>query len=285
MLGRYGETLVVDWGLAKAIGKLRATGSPRAEFDPDETRPILPPSGESAAPTQSTVGTPNYMSPEQARNDEIGPATDIFSLGSTLYYLLCGRAPYVVECEDRRERQLKTLALARACEFSPPREVAQNIPPALDAICLKAMRKDPGERYESAQALADDIECWLGDEPVSAYNDPWIDRFVRVLRRHRTMAAGIAAILVTALIATSVIAVIVKRNHSREIEANEQLAESNNRLDESNARLTSTNRKLAIARERAEEDLETARALSFELIDHAEGTLRRHRAWRLCDRH
>ena len=213
MLGRYGETLVLDWGLAKAVGS-------QAEHDPEATLPLLPQSGDSAAPTRGTIGTPSYMSPEQARNDELGPATDVFSLGATLYFLLCGRAPYVVHQNDPEKRAQQILKLARHCEFPVPNEIDRQVPLPLNAICLKAMHKEPKERFSTAQGLASDIERWLADEPVSAYRDPFIDRFARAIRRHRAATAGISAILVTALIASSVITAIVQRNHQREVKAN-----------------------------------------------------------------
>ncbi|HEV3083952.1 MAG TPA: serine/threonine-protein kinase, partial [Gemmataceae bacterium] len=88
MLGKYGETLVVDWGLAKPLG----SSQPSEEF----AERTLRPTGTGATPTQGAVGTPAYMSPEQVlgRPDQVGPASDVYSLGATLYQLLTGQAPY-----------------------------------------------------------------------------------------------------------------------------------------------------------------------------------------------
>src|SRR5262249_3327619 len=96
MLGKFGETLVVDWGLAKAVG--RATGV-RPPNESSDERTLIPHSGDSSSETQTgeALGTPAYMSPEQAsgRIDELGFATDIYSLGATLYTLLTGSPPFI----------------------------------------------------------------------------------------------------------------------------------------------------------------------------------------------
>jgi serine/threonine protein kinase len=162
MLGRYGETLVVDWGLAKAIGRSAGDGA--------ATEGPLRPSSDGAWATLvgTAVGTPVYMSPEQAdgRLDEFGPASDVYSLGVTLYEVLTGRQPFEGDgVED-------VLAQVRRGAFAPPRQVLPAVPRPLEAVCLKAMAQEPADRYASAQALAVDIEHWLADEPVKAWREP-----------------------------------------------------------------------------------------------------------------
>src|SRR5689334_1903404 len=108
------------------------------------------------------------MPPEQAagRLEELGPPSDVYSLGATLYCLLTGQAPF--QGGDRGE----VLRRAQRGEFPPPRQVKREVPAALDAVCLKAMRLRPQDRYATARALADDVEHWLADEPVSAWREP-----------------------------------------------------------------------------------------------------------------
>jgi tetratricopeptide (TPR) repeat protein len=191
MLGDYGETLVVDWGLAKAVGRhlesAPATGTERT---------LRPESGSDVQPTAmgSLQGTPAYMPPEQAagRLDELGAASDVYSLGATLYALLTGRAPF-----DEPDRAALLRQVERG-EFPRPRQVRPWIDPALEAVCLKAMARRPEDRYSTPRALAEDIEHWLADEPVTAYPEPWPVRLGRWGRRHRSLVATAVAILATA---------------------------------------------------------------------------------------
>jgi serine/threonine-protein kinase len=204
MLGPYGETLVVDWGLAKVVG--RPAGS-----DGASEGTLRPPSAEGSTPTQvgAAVGTPSYMSPEQAAGkvEELGPASDVYSLGATLYCLLTGRAPF--EGKDTGE----VLRQVQAGDFPPPRQLKRGVPAALEAVCLKAMALKPADRYSSARALADEVEHWLADEPVAAYREPWPARLARWGRRHRPLVAAALALLLTALAALAV--GIVAVNHER----------------------------------------------------------------------
>ncbi len=109
------------------------------------------------------------MSPEQAagRLDQLGPASDVYSLGATLYHLLTGQAPFA------KSEVGEVLHKVQKGDFPPPRRVNRQVPAALEAICLKAMALQPRERYASARALADDLEHWLADEPVTAHAEPW----------------------------------------------------------------------------------------------------------------
>ena len=163
MLGPYGETLVVDWGLAKAAG--RPDGEPPT--GDGSLGPLRASDGSSTEPG-SWLGTPSYMSPEQAagRIDQLGPASDVYSLGATLYNLLTGKLAF-----DGTD-VFTLLGKIRAGDFPPPRSVDPTIDPALEAVCLKAMAPAPEDRYASCLALADDVERWAADEPVSAWREP-----------------------------------------------------------------------------------------------------------------
>jgi serine/threonine-protein kinase len=193
MLGPYGETLVVDWGLAKAVGRDAAPAGD-GPVEP-ALEPVL---SDGAAPTLAgaAMGTPAYMSPEQAagRVDLVGPASDVYSLGATLYSLLTGRAPF-----EHHDVGL-LLALVKWGRFRLPRQVNPQVPPALDAICRKAMAPDRGQRYATALELAAEVERWLADERVSAWRERWMVRGRRWLGKHRTLVTAAAAAVVVALI-------------------------------------------------------------------------------------
>ncbi|MBI1348635.1 protein kinase [bacterium] len=188
MLGQYGETLVVDWGLAKAMGESAATDTER------ESRlvPRTALSGTDASGTQagSAIGTPQYMSPEQAegRLDELGPTTDVYALGATLYYLLTGKPPAA------GSHIAEVLENVRRGNLVPPREHVPDVPKPLEAICRKSMSLQLTNRYPDARQLATEIRRWLADEPVMAYRENWIAQASRWFRRHRAVAVSISVV-------------------------------------------------------------------------------------------
>ena len=204
MLGSYGETLVVDWGLAK-------TFDGAANADTAET-PILPSgSGTQATMLGQVVGTPAFMSPEAAAGkvDQVGPASDVYSLGSTLYALLTGVPPYDGD-------HLSTiLRKVRDNEFPPPRKVERDVPAPLEGVVVAAMALLPADRYASAAAMAQDVERWLADEPLRAYRDPPLDRARRWMRRHRPLVAGLTALLLSTAIGLGVGLWAVNREKQR----------------------------------------------------------------------
>jgi serine/threonine-protein kinase len=205
MLGKFGETLVVDWGLAKAGVRPHDNDAGPAGTTRDPTVHPASTSNQEATQPGAAMGTPAFMSPEQAdgRLDELSPASDIYSLGATFYALLTGRPPF--DGADKAE----VLACVRGGQFAPPRQVSPQTPPALDAICRKSMALRPGDRYRTALDLAADVEHWLADEPVGAYRDPLRDRIGRWARRHRTAVVAAGVLLLSAVAALSVSTALV----------------------------------------------------------------------------
>jgi tetratricopeptide (TPR) repeat protein len=95
------------------------------------------------------------------------------------------------------------LKKVRNGDLVPPRAVNPLVPPALEAICLKAMQKEPGQRYQTASALADDVEFWLADEPVTAWSEPWTIRLRRWFRKHRTLVStGVTTVILSVVLLT-----------------------------------------------------------------------------------
>jgi serine/threonine-protein kinase len=230
LLGPYGETLVVDWGLAKAAGRADPTVSPEGEHV------SLTLSGSEITPTIAggALGTPEYAPPEQMTGDlaNVGPRSDVYGLGAVLYCLLTGQAPF-----SRRETELGQLVKKiETGDFPRPRQVRPEVDKPLEAVCLKAMCTKPADRYESVRALATDVETYLAEEPVSAYVEPWTTRTRRWARKHRTLVSTAAASLVVGLIGFGTIAAIqTKARHDLDAK-NRELRDSNTALDQQKIR-------------------------------------------------
>jgi eukaryotic-like serine/threonine-protein kinase len=234
IVGKHGETLVVDWGLAKAMGR----SEPGL---PSEERTLMPSSGSGSAETLpgSAMGTPAYMSPEQAAGDleRLGPRSDVYSLGATLYCLLTGKPPF--EGHDIG-------AVLRAVgngDCPRPRSVDPSIDPALEAVCLKAMATKPDDRYASCRALAEDVERWAADEPVSAWHEPWTRVLARWLSRHKVGVAAASAALLMALAGTGAVLAVQARANGELRTANRELAVANAKVSRSNTELAASNKR------------------------------------------
>ena len=242
LLGPYGETLVVNWGLAKVVGRDDPTPPPMAEMT---LRPASQSDG-SGTMAGSAIGTPSYMSPEQAegRLDRIGPSSDIYGLGATLYCILTGRPP--LDGGDIPD----LLRRVQQGDVPPPRQASPGVPSALEAIVMKAMALRPADRYGSARALAEDVERWLADEPVQARREPAWERARRWMRRRRTLVAASAAALMAATVGLAAVLVVQTR-------ANAALQSANLDLGLANQLTSNANRDLQLAntRERARFDL------------------------------
>jgi hypothetical protein len=258
MLGKYGETLVVDWGLAKPLGRPEATagGSPAGE---PQIRPASL-SGTTETVAGAALGTPAYMSPEQAEGhmDTLGPATDVYSLGATLYCLLTGRSPVERAGKDQppKEYLAGVLGQVKRGEFPQPRAVKPDIDRPLEAICLKAMALRPEDRYAAPRGLAGDLEHWLAGEPVSAWPEPWYVRARRWLGRHRTLVTGTAAALVVGLVSLAAATVLLADANETIRRANKDLSDANATILRKNAEVQAEaaekerQRKLAVDNER-----------------------------------
>lgn len=165
---------VTDFGLAKQLAS-----------DSDLTR------------TGAVMGTPSYMPPEQAAGNtsEVGPRSDVYSLGAVLYFLLSGRPPF------QSANHVEVLMQVLENEPIPTRTLAPDVPKDLDTICQKCLEKDPNRRYESAQAFSDDLIRFVNDEPVFARPIGRTERAWRWSRKHQaaTFAIGLTCILLLLL--------------------------------------------------------------------------------------
>lgn len=243
MLGPYGETILLDWGLAKSVASdaptsldaeppIRLTGS----HDSQETLP------------GAAVGTPSYMSPEQAggRSDRVGPTTDVYGLGATLYAILTGVAPVK---ESTKEETLERVAKGK---FQPPRAVNPRIPKPLESICLKAMSREPDQRYHTPKELAQDIERWLADEPVSSHTDSAWEKARRWARRNRAAVASAGLLLALSSVGLAASTYLISKERDKADAATVQ-AEQNFKTAEKNWQIAD--------QERLKKEAEATRAL------------------------
>ncbi|MEM7315836.1 MAG: hypothetical protein AAF497_22100, partial [Planctomycetota bacterium] len=160
--------------------------------------------------TQSNVilGTPAFMSPEQAEGAQsrIGPATDVYAIGATLYFLLTGQPPLL------RDSEIATLQALRNDDPTPPTRLNTNVPRDLQSICLKCLEKEPRSRYESAFDLAEDVNRFLAGQPVKARPLSNIEQFNRWCRRNTTLAIASASVAVILVAATTISLFLLWRN-------------------------------------------------------------------------
>jgi serine/threonine-protein kinase len=174
--------------------------------------------GEALAQTQSGVvlGTPSYMAPEQAagKNSEVGPAADVYALGAILYELLTGRPPF------QGATVLQTLHQVQSDEPVPPGRLQPRVPRDLEIICLKCLQKEPGRRYASADALAEDLRRFLTWEPITARPVGRAERLWRWCRLQpgRAVAVGLGLLGLAALAGVSLLALHLyqQQRHTRE---------------------------------------------------------------------
>ena len=194
LVDETGRPRVTDFGLAKRI-------------DDEQT----------LTHTGAVMGTPSFMPPEQARaeNDRVNERSDVYSLGATLYALTTGKPPF------RSSSTFDTLRQILECDPAPPRQLNTEIDRDLETVCLKCLEKDQSKRYESAQALADDLGLWLRHEPIRARRASAIERVVKLSRRRPAGAAllGVIAAAVATIAALGVRDIMRNRETIREISA------------------------------------------------------------------
>lgn len=195
MLGEFGETVVLDWGIAKVAGIPDDRTPAPAGRDPDP--------GEGSTQMGAILGTPAYMSPEQALGDveEIDEQSDVWSLGAVLYEILTGEPPF------NGASVAEVIARVVAARIPPARERNGEIPAELSAICERALQRDKRIRYPGAADLAADVLAYQAGARVRAYEYSSWELLRRFARKNRT-AFG-AALLILALILSATLALLV----------------------------------------------------------------------------
>jgi hypothetical protein len=179
LVGKFGETVIIDWGCAKEVGDDRADGGLTVDAG-DGTLTLA----------GHALGTPVYMPPEQARGLDVTPAADVYSIGALLYHVCAGRPPYA------GTKGKEALARVLAGPPEPLGRVVPGIAPDLLAIVTQAMAREPSARYPGAAALADDLRRYVAGELVSAHRYSLPTLVGRFVARHRVpVAMGAALVL------------------------------------------------------------------------------------------
>ena len=167
MIGKFGATFVMDWGLAKRYADWKVRDELSLQEDEDTSSRLTHIEGR--------VGTRGYKAPEYLMTGLSNPSNDIYALGVVLYNILTNKLPYD---EKKSERLVACLEEPKA-----PCEISKSISKPLSAICMKAISKDVTQRYQSALALADDVQKWLENRTVSVYDYSFVEKLLLSLRR------------------------------------------------------------------------------------------------------
>ncbi|HEY4182597.1 MAG TPA: serine/threonine-protein kinase [Kofleriaceae bacterium] len=215
LVGELGETVVIDWGLAKVMGETDDPAATIAPLPQDSLRTRI----------GTVAGTPGFMSPEQARGEELGPPTDVWALGACLYFLLARQPPH--HSEGRTGDDL--IDLAATLPVIPLAQLARGVPVELAAIVDKALAFETAERYRDAATLAEELRRFLAGQLVAAHAYTVRERFVRWVRQNlAAVVVGLLAIVVLTIVSFSLIGRILRErdianaerqdaNHQREI--------------------------------------------------------------------
>ncbi len=201
---RLGEVArLVDFGLAKNLAT-----------QDEQTR------------TGVMLGTPAYTAPEMVlEQPTVGPAADVYSLGATLYHLLAGVPPH------KKGTKFETLLAAQKVMPLPPSRRAPEVPGDLDAICMKALRRQPEHRYESAAKMAEDLRAFLDGRSILARRASALENLWRRVSQNLVVAVlGIALAMMGLILATSLIFNWRNAEHSRA--QSQQLEEQIRRLND-----------------------------------------------------
>jgi formylglycine-generating enzyme required for sulfatase activity len=207
-VGGFGEVYVMDWGLAKYAGRPDSRDI-EASPEPLERRaPLLTMDGD-------VLGTPCTMSPEQAegRVREIGPRSDVYSVGAMLYEILAGRMPFLHE--DETPSSATVLERVRSGSPEPLRQICPKAPPELVSICEKAMARDPSGRYPDMREMASDLRAYLELRVVRAHARGAWPALVMWVKRNRWLSVAIASVVVISTAAAIYATVLRHRNERR----------------------------------------------------------------------
>jgi len=256
LIGSRGQTMVVDWGCAKDIDDLEDRDlqevgveineevneeineevSEEIEVNQSECDCSIDSSGDSGSQWDvfqiagditllgSVMGTVEFMSPEQAagKNNSVGKHSDVFGLGATLFSLLTNHR--TIEFDSGQEIRA-ALQKVKHGQFRRIEEIDSRVPPAIAAICQRAMALEPEDRYATVGALGRDVEAFLAGDVVEAHEEPFHERMMRFFRRHQTLVTTLLGILTVGFISMIAINLFVNSQKTRLAALNRQLVD------------------------------------------------------------
>jgi hypothetical protein len=237
LCGELGETIVIDWGLAKVKG------------EPDEESGtanwVIEDDDQLKTRAGIVFGTPGFMAPEQLRGNAVNERTDVYALGATLYHLLSRKPPHHAKTADEMMR-----AAVRARPV-PLAELVQGVPPELTTIVDKALAPDPKQRYQDARALAEDLQRFLTGQLVASHHYTPREKLARFVKKHRYTVVAIATALVALLVigAIAVTRVIGERDRA-DVEAR-RAKQQQAAAEEAQRRAEDKNEKLVLQQARS----------------------------------
>jgi serine/threonine protein kinase len=227
MLGDYGETLVLDWGLAKDIKQAANDPALWGAATPHLHTPPTPPAATNSPPTGAApsmggskplraidsaeltmegqiIGTPAYMAPEQAegRTDLHAPVTDIYALGGILYKILTGQSPQAPSASTTGTNGGRRFTFVAS---PPPSNISHGVDPMLESICLRAMATDPGARFPRALEVALEIQRWLDEHPLTLKPRTRMTRLLEEARANWIPLLIALAVIVAGLVIVMII--------------------------------------------------------------------------------
>ncbi len=238
LVGGFGETVVIDWGLAKELGEAEpiapivsepseppAVASATIEVDVNEVPTGMPQVAGGLTVAGRALGTPAYMAPEQARGEPLDPRADVYALGSILYHLLAGSMPYA---DSKASTGPDLLRHVINVPPTPLLELEPKVPRDLAAIVDRAMARDPAQRYANAKELAEDLRRFETGQLVSVRQYTAAELFRRWLRRNRVVVAFASALIILAAVggAISVTRIVRERDRAEEAQVVAETAQA-----------------------------------------------------------
>ena len=275
MVGSFGEVYVMDWGLARILGRRDAHDIRlRSEMGTSisvrtERRDVREESPDSPLITMDgdVVGTPAYMPPEQARGEveHLSPRSDVYAIGAMLYHLLARQMPYL----PPGVRVSNRVVLARVIDGppSPLHALRSDVPAELAAICEKAMAYDPKDRYSDTLALAEDLQAYLENRVVKAYRTGAVVELKKWVVRNRGLAGATAASLAIALSGLLGISIVQARSARAIGLSNDSLRIANGALQQAREKADESARRASDEALLAQAESQKALAVQTFLMD------------------